>query len=212
MKIHRIPVGMLQSNSYVVSDNNGSAALIDCGVSYKKILSYLQDNKLSLEKIILTHGHFDHADDASDLKAETGAKVVIHSLDNELLLNPKLIGGMFTPFLKNEGQEADDFFDNGDLITAGELSFKVIHTPGHTKGSCCFMIEDAIFTGDTLFAGGCGRVDMYGGDSKEIMESLKKLSNLPGDFRVFPGHGEDTTLQLERKTNPYMRNNNDDIF
>lgn len=203
---------MLQSNSYVVSDDNGNAVLIDCGGSYKKILSCLKDNKLSLKKIILTHGHFDHADDAFSLKAETGAEVLIHSLDNELLLNPKLIGGMFIPFLKNSGQEADGFFKDGDVITQDGLSFKVIHTPGHTKGSCCFMIDDCIFTGDTLFAGGCGRVDMYGGDSEAIMKSLKKLSLLEGDFRIFPGHGEDTTLQQERETNPYMRGNNDDIF
>lgn len=212
MNIHKIPVGMLSSNSYAVWDEDKNAVLIDCGAEYKRILNFLEENGLSLKKILLTHGHFDHADDASKLKEKTGAEIMIHQNDEELLLNPKLIGGMFAPFLKSGAQTADSFFEDGDVIETGGLSFKVLLTPGHTNGSCCFIAEDSIFTGDTLFAGGCGRCDMYGGDSNEMMKSLKKLSSLEGDYKIFPGHGEETALSCERKTNPYMREKYDDIF
>ena len=102
---------------------------------------------------------------------------------------------------------------NGEEVQAGKLKFVILHTPGHTRGSSCYRIEDALFTGDTLFCGGVGRTDLYGGNLSDLKASVRLLADLPGDFRVYPGHGESTTLAAERAANPYMgRNGYDTLF
>ena len=194
MQILTMPVGLYQTNCYMVWGEGDKCVLIDPGYMPAELLAQVQSQGKKLEAILLTHGHFDHVGAVRDIVAETDCKVYICDLETAL----------------PEGLTAGKLYythsyNDGDQVEAAGLTFKVLHTPGHTPGGVCLVCEDVIFSGDTLFASSIGRTDFPGGSYDTLKKSLQKLTALSGDFRVFPGHGEDTTLDFERKTNPYMR-------
>ena len=195
LKIHILPLGDYMTNCYILH-NEGAAecCVIDPGYDADEILTYLGRKGLSLKAIALTHCHFDHVGAVRDLAAETGCPVYVH--EAELSMPPMVTGGKIY---------YTDTYAEGDVITPAGLNMAVLHTPGHTPGSVCLKVEDALFSGDTLFAMSCGRTDLPGGSWKTIQTSLKRLAALEEDLQVFPGHGESTTLSQEKRYNPYMR-------
>lgn len=194
MEITVLTLGGYMTNCYILRQEASSKCLIiDPGYEAGRILAFLQEKHLEPEAILLTHGHFDHVGAVKDLAAETDCEVYISAAD--LSLPPMITNGPL--------YYTNTYPESGSLTIAG-LSFRVIPTPGHTPGSVCLMVEDALFSGDTLFAGSCGRTDLPGGSWGSISASLKKLAALPGDYRVFPGHGAATTLEYERRCNPYL--------
>lgn len=206
MKIIKLkPLSVCGTNSYIVAGEQGNAVLIDAPDDADYILSELQARKLTLKKILLTHGHFDHIGAVSELADLTGCEVYVHEADISKLTDVN--GNLVTHFGLNEFNEYKNanIFKDGDIINMDELEFKVIHTPGHTSGSVCFAIGDDMFTGDTLFARSIGRTDMPDGNISLMMNSLKKLASFNKNYNVYPGHMSATTLEYEKKYNPYMR-------
>lgn len=194
MKIMSLELGSYGTNCYIVYDENTkNAAVIDPGAEADYIMKYVEKEGLSVKLILLTHGHFDHTGAVDELRSLTGAEVRVHEKD-------------YKDRLGNIDMSAyANYFGEGDDIKLDSLSFKVLNTPGHTPGSCVFLIDGVMLSGDTLFAGSCGRTDFPGGSWEQMMESLKRLSQLDGDYSVLPGHMGATTLSRERITNPYMK-------
>lgn len=206
MKIHTLNLGELRSNCYVVETAPGRCIIVDLGGDADYLMNFLKLNKLKLTKILLTHGHFDHIGGVEEVRRLTGAEVFIHLNDSEMLTSEKfsLASGMsYNPFIPVTLWTA---VEEDAIIQDGDLSFKVIHTPGHSGGSVCYICEDVIFSGDTLFNRSIGRTDFLGSNPIDMKKSLKKLSLLEGDYKVLPGHNMPTTLDFERKMNPYMKN------
>ena len=156
---------------------------------------------LTLDAILLTHGHFDHVGAVEALVKATGCKLWMSQSDYTQRKNP--MNDYLYPLHDQTFCEVS-FCEEGEAIPVGGLTFRVMETPGHTWGSVCYLCEDAMFCGDTLFAGSCGRTDLPGGDRVTMLNSLERLSQMDTDYRVFPGHGESSTLSHEQKTNPYM--------
>ena len=202
MNIRTYPLGQLQTNCHLVwAEGSKSCAVIDPGYHADRILEITRELGLGIDAILLTHGHFDHVGAVEELVEETGCKLWMHESDWSKTNSP--MNNFLFPIANCDFCEIQ-FCEDFEEITAGGLTFTVRHTPGHSSGSVCFFCGDALFSGDTLFAGGCGRTDL-GGDWNTIVQSLQMLRDLPGDYRVFPGHGSATTLERERKNNPYMR-------
>jgi len=204
MKLKILSNGMFGSNGYLVTDG-GEAALIDAGIPADNVLKYLNQENIKLKYIFLTHGHIDHICNVNEIKEKTGAKVLIHSMDGDCLTdgNRNLSTHFTRPY---EFDRADIELSEGEKFEVGSVTLKVIHTPGHSKGGCCFLTDDCLFSGDTLFAGSIGRTDFEDGDFDELIASIKdKLFILPGDTMVYPGHGNDTTIGTEMKYNPFIR-------
>ena len=203
MKIIVMQVGMLSVNCYIVVSDSQNAAVIDPGGEAERILDYLQTNKLTLKRILLTHGHIDHIGAVKVLKDRTGAEIYIHDLDAEMLNDS--VKNLASPFrMAYQPVSPDHTFSDASRISLDEITFTVMHTPGHTKGSSVFLTGTTMFSGDTLFQGSIGRTDFYGGDYETMQRSLKKLSELETDYTVLSGHGEKTTLGEEKKYNPYL--------
>ncbi len=208
MKVTRITGGPLPTNCYLLTDDiTGETAVIDPGFENSELSNaILAIGAENVTSILLTHGHFDHIIGVSAIKRLTHAKVYIYSddmmftADNSLNLS-SMISAPMEPFT------ADEVLNNGDVIKLGVLDIHVMHTPGHTIGSCCYLVENAIFTGDTLMKCSCGRTDFPTGSYPQIIDSLQKLRNLEGDYHIYPGHESETTLEYERKNNPFMGNN-----
>ena len=197
MNLTYLVVSPIGTNCYIVYDKAEKAAVvIDPGDSPDEILSLLSDLGVELKGLLFTHGHFDHVGASSALIAMTGARAWIHKAD---------IG---MPFHLKNGLTYTDTYDEGDVLELGPFRFTVLHTPGHSPGSVCLLCGSWLFSGDTLFAGSCGRTDLWGGSWHEMMASLRRLAALPGQWAVYPGHGEFTTLARERQTNPYLRIDN----
>lgn len=194
------PVGV---NGYVVSTEDGSACVIDCDGSPKAMFDYIEEKGLDISHLLLTHGHGDHIGAVAEIKAKYDCEVVACQKEEELLLDPRMnfssMMGCATTV------EADTFVSEGDTVAVGSMEFQVIETPGHTAGSVCFLVQDNMFTGDTLFEGSCGRTDLPTGDTATIMQSLKRLRDIDGNYVVYPGHGPYTSLEIERESNPYLR-------
>lgn len=196
MKMITLPLGALETNCYVVYDDASKAcALVDPGAMPQVILDTLTKNDLTLQKILLTHAHFDHTGALRALHEKfPDVPIYVNAQDTDETLNMSHGNLVYT-----------DTFLDGDEISMPPLTFRVLATPGHTRGSSCLICGDTIFSGDTLFEGCCGRTDLPGGDGAQMLASLKRLAELPGDYHVLPGHGGDTTLERERRTNYYMR-------
>jgi hydroxyacylglutathione hydrolase len=197
MLIKTLNVGHLDTNCYVVTDEDSLlCAVIDPGAESNTILDYLEEHKLKCAAILLTHAHFDHVGAVDTVLEETGAQLYL--CGKELQLSPRMSGG----WRPGEGAR---FYAEGDTVAVGALCFTVLETPGHTPGGVCLLCGSALFTGDTLFRGSCGRADFEGADLMQEFASLKKLAELPGDYEVYPGHDIQTTLSREREANPYMK-------
>ena len=194
LTIHTLTLGMYQTNTYIIHDENSkSCCVIDPGYQAGIILEQLEQLGLQLDAILLTHGHFDHVGAVKDLVADTDCRVFLCAEDTNL-----------PPMFTAGPLYYTDSYGEGSILNIAGLYIHVLHTPGHTPGSVCLRVSDVLFSGDTLFAGSCGRTDI-GGDWPTIQKSLKRLGALDADFTVFPGHGESTTLAAEKRYNPYMR-------
>ena len=186
-------LGQLQNNCYVLSNKPGHAVIIDPAENGDKFADYLAQKQLQPDAVFLTHSHFDHIGGLTSLVSRTGAPVYLHR--DEYAIVPVLSQGR----LKVETR------DYPEIMDAAGLSFRIYHTPGHSPGSVCIRTEDLLFTGDTLFFGSCGRIDFPGGSWEQMASSLRLLATLDGEISVFPGHGESSRIDTERKYNPYLR-------
>lgn len=204
MKMQLLGSGMFGSNSYLLEDNN-EAVLIDAGIAAKDVQEALTRLNAKLKYIILTHGHIDHICTVDQIRDLTGASVLIHESDSDCLTrSDRNLSANFTR--PHEYKKADKELVHGEIIKFGSAEIEVIHTPGHTMGGCCFLIENQLYSGDTLFAGSIGRTDFYGGDYKVLLASIKeRLFVLPETTKVYPGHGNETTIGYEIKTNPFLK-------
>lgn len=198
MKVSVMQVGPIGTNCYFLQDEeSGLMAIIDPGDDWERILHQVKKAEGEVKYILLTHGHYDHTTAVPDLvKALPGVQVYIHQAD---------ANGAGSQLFSLAAQVKDlNNYDEGDTLSLGSLTIEVLHTPGHSKGSVTLKVGDVLFTGDTLFCGSCGRTDLRGGSYEEIMASLKRLGELEGDFHVCPGHDRTSTLERERKYNPFL--------
>lgn len=197
-------LGPLNTNCYIVYGGDKKAAVIDPGFSPEVIWRVLEENGLTLEKILLTHAHFDHITAVEELR-KNGAQLYLHKDDEEMLYDSDL--NCMREFTGRElhFQKAEHLLEDGDVIEIGGESLTVLHTPGHSKGSVCYLSEDMMFSGDTLFRDGVGRTDLYGGSYGFLISSLERLKGLGKDYTVYPGHGGRTVLQYEKNNNIYMK-------
>ncbi len=194
----------LDNNCYLIIDEvTNSSALIDCSFWNRDMETLIGDTKL--QYILLTHGHFDHIGGVSEVMKRYHPQLVIAAEDAEMLRSPAKSLAAFSGFRKQDMMKQDIIVNDGDTLLVGGITVKVIQTPGHTKGSVCYLAEDCLFTGDTLFCESCGRTDFPGGSMAEMRQSLLRLAALKGDYAVFPGHEEATTLSHERQYNPLMQ-------
>jgi len=195
VNIKTLPLGAYQTNCYLVwGEDSDTCVVIDPGYAPDTVLDAAKKLGKKIAAILLTHGHFDHVGAVRDIAAETVCSVYL--CEHDLSMPAQMTAGPL--YYTN-------LYAEGDFVELAGLSFKVLHTPGHTPGSVCLMCENVIFSGDTLFWGSCGRTDLPGGSWNTIRVSLKRLADLPGDYEVYPGHGDATRLSFERKMNPYMQ-------
>lgn len=206
MNLTTIPVGTLGTNCYVLSSSAKNCVVFDPGAQPEKIISGIEASGLEVKYVLLTHGHHDHIGGVRKLIEKfPEAELFIGKNDLEMLTDGK------KSYASIRYEKSDEFFiekartvSDKDEIDLDELKIRVLETPGHTKGGVCYVCENMIFSGDTLFFKNVGRCDLYGGDYGVMKKSLLKLTGLNGDYRVYPGHGEATTLDFERQHNIYI--------
>ena len=198
MKVKLLRVGPIGTNCYILEDDQTNlAAVIDPGDEPELIQEALEKEGVEVRYLLLTHGHYDHTTAVPALhRVYPQADIYIHQAD---------ANGAGSTLFPLTG-EVDDLklYDEGDVIRLGDHEIQVLHTPGHSPGSVTLKVEDVLFTGDTLFAGSCGRTDLRGGSYEQIMQSLKRRGELKGDFHVCPGHEATSTLERERRSNPFL--------
>jgi len=203
MIIKTFVAGFLENNMYLILDETSKkGVLIDATECLPEILEAAKE--YDIEYIMLTHGHFDHIMGLNDLKKALNAKAVINQKDLIVSDNVNEVTRLFNqPNITPPSYEK--FIDDNDTITAGNLKFKVIATPGHTEGGVCYLIDDKLFSGDTLFRGSVGRTDLFGGNFKKLSDSIKnKLFKLDDKIKVYPGHGPETTIEYEKQYNEIL--------
>ena len=194
LQIKTLTLGLYQVNTYILWDTSSkTCCVIDPGYDANTILTHISQLHLTLEAILLTHGHFDHVGAVRELVMDTACKVYLCAED--LSMPEAMTAG---PLYYTHT------YAEGDTVQLAGLHIRVLQTPGHTPGSVCLLVENTLFSGDTLFAGSCGRTDFPGGNWVDILKSLKRLSQMK-NCTVYPGHGESTTLDAERMYNPYMQ-------
>ena len=198
MIVKTIITGEIQENCYIViEENTKKAFMVDPGDEGKKIADVVDSLGVELEFILLTHGHFDHVGAVEYIADKYKIPFYINEIDEKWSEKvPSLFGKL---------RKADGYLKDGDTIAFGDKSIKIISTPGHTEGGLCFLIDDVLLTGDTLFRASVGRTDFPGGNSKKIIDSIKnRLLGLGDDISVYPGHGPSSTIAFEKERNPYL--------
>ena len=206
MIIKTLPVGPIMANCFIIGcDTTRKGAIVDPGDEAGHILSTVNQLGLTISYIINTHGHFDHVSANADVKAATNAPILIHKADAPMLGHLSETAATFGLRVKNS-PAPDQFLEDGQKIQIGEIVLEVLHTPGHTLGGVSLFDGNAhLFVGDTLFAGSVGRTDFPGGDFGTLKRSIReKLFTLDDDVKVHAGHGPDTTVGIERRTNPFV--------
>ena len=203
MNIKKFDKGMLAANCFLLYKNN-EAIVIDPGVKAEYILAFLNENKIRLKYIVFTHAHIDHILHSKKLKDKTSARIIVHELDNELLIDSYKNGSLLFGLNKK--------FDNGDIlvnekdkIKFADIELDIIHTPGHTPGGICIYYDKHMFTGDTLFYMSIGRTDLGMGNHQQLLDSIKnKLFQYDDDVIIYPGHGTNSTIGFEKNNNTYL--------
>ena len=209
MRVERLVLGPLETNCWIVSDaHGGPLVVIDPADDPERIIAAIGED--AVVAVVLTHGHFDHIGAVHEVLAASGAPLMVHVDDAQSLASPEGTGGAQFGFTRT-APAPDRLLVGGDVIEAGNVHLSVLHTPGHTPGGICVLAHDSaggtdhLFSGDTLFAGSVGRTDFAGGDARRLASSLaRELAPLPGETVVHPGHGPDSTIQRERRLNPFM--------
>lgn len=205
MIIKELVVGPLMANCFICGcSKTKEAVVIDPGGDANTILLSLADSKLKVKYIINTHGHFDHVSANGKMKDATGADILIHPLDAPMLEKLSSNAAFFGVSVENS-PPCDQTLEEGDTVSFGDITLKVIHTPGHTPGGISLYTNGIVFVGDTLFSGSIGRTDFPGGDFNTLISSIKtKLFNMKDDIRVFSGHGPETSIGIEKRHNPFV--------
>jgi glyoxylase-like metal-dependent hydrolase (beta-lactamase superfamily II) len=206
MNTRVLPVGLYEANCVIVWQDPQHAWLFDPGQDVADILATLKKENLQLGVIVLTHAHFDHISALNEVLAHYPVPVYLQANDVAIAFSPM---NQMPPYRSTKRPASlDTSKSDGDTLTCGGLTATFIHTPGHTPGSWCtyFTSENLMVTGDTLFAGSIGRTDFPGGSMEEMESSLQKLKQLPDTTRIICGHGSESTLGREKKTNPYFHN------
>jgi hydroxyacylglutathione hydrolase len=206
MIIERLTVGPIEANCYIVADEKTKEGLvIDPGDDPQDILKRIQQLALTIKYIVLTHGHFDHVSATAAVKTATNAKLAIHEADAESLNDSML--ARLAGVIHKQVPRPDILLKGWEDLTIGGLHFTILPVPGHTPGGIALYGQDVVFTGDTLFEGSIGRTDLPGGDYYQIIDSINsRLLVLDDDIGVYPGHGEQTTIGVERDYNPFLVN------
>lgn len=209
LKVDVIQTGSYAVNSYLLTDTaTGENAIIDIGEYDAAFGSFLRENDVrELKYIFLTHGHFDHICGAYALRKRFGGEILIHSEDAVCLSNADYSLANSVEEYSQTETEADRIISDGDVFYLGETKITVKHTPGHTRGCVIYIADGKIFSGDTLFRMSMGRTDLPGGSTRTLFRSLREIGQIEGEYDVFPGHGEMTTLSYEKRNNRYLRAN-----
>ncbi|MBI4682990.1 MAG: MBL fold metallo-hydrolase [Nitrospirae bacterium] len=204
MILERLVVGPLEENTYIIADEaSGQAIVVDPGDEPDRIIDIIKHKNLQVHSVICTHTHFDHVGAAGDIKKATGAKILIHKNDLQVYETAK-DQAAFWGYDIDDIPGPDGFIDEGHVIEAGNLKFKVLHTPGHSPGGICLYGEGILMSGDTIFRGSVGRTDFPGGSMEELKKSFRRLLDLPQDTKIYSGHGPETTVGMEKKTNFFV--------
>ncbi|MEF9475269.1 MAG: MBL fold metallo-hydrolase [Candidatus Mariimomonas ferrooxydans] len=201
MVVKKLVVGPLEENCYIIGDNKTKQAIVvDPGDEPDRIIDLIKENGFEVKSIICTHAHFDHLGAIGDIKKATGAKILINNEDIELYEKVK-DQAVLWGYELDDMPEPDGLLKEGDKVRVGNLTFIVLHTPGHSPGGICLYGEGIVVTGDTLFQGSVGRTDFQGGDMTKLKESFRRLLDLPEDTTVLSGHGSETTIGNEKREN-----------
>ncbi len=206
INIKKVVVGAFEVNCWIVWDESNNAIVIDPGADANKIEKAIEESGLSVAAYLLTHGHADHISALADISHKIPAELGIHPNDAKWAFTPQ---NSIPPFYPQPAtpEKIDRSLEDKQTWQDGNLNYEIIDTPGHTPGGVCFYFpaEKLLFCGDTLFKGSAGRTDLPGGDSRVLANSLKKLKQLPGETKVYSGHGPDSTIEHEIKTNFFMK-------
>ena len=207
LAVECVPVGRLSSNSYIVFDSESlDGIIIDAGGEAEKILKIVKSNEVKIRGIYLTHGHFDHVLAVRDLREGLGCGFYMHKADQRVLARVPRDAKYFLGIDIDPPPKPDGWVRDGEAFRIGKYLVRVIHAPGHTPGSVCYVIRENVFVGDTLFAGSIGRTDLPGGNLDELASSLKdKILKLPDHYVIYPGHGPSSMIGVERRLNPFVR-------
>ena len=204
-QIYQLPLGALGTNCYIIPGEDSRAVVID-PASVTEVEMFLNTRGLKLGTMLITHGHYDHFAGASRLQENSGAKIYASAPDEQMYSSAAKSWADFMP-VDFQPIKPDKLFSDGEEFTAEGLKFRVMGAPGHTAGSCLMFLdgeEQAVFCGDVVFCMGVGRTDGYSGSTRDMLDSLEKIAKLPGDYKIYPGHGSTTTLNYERQNNPYL--------